>query len=66
VSKPRFLFGFIVLLCIHCAYRIGEASALKWSYITPEHIVIPKEITKNGRQQSQDCSAHKHLRRRTR
>jgi integrase len=43
-------FGYIVLICIHTGLRRGEVGALKWSYITPEFITIPKEITKNGRE----------------
>ena len=43
-------FGFIVLICIHTGLRRGEVGALKWSWITPELITIPKEITKNGRE----------------
>ena len=43
-------FGYIVLICIHTGLRRGEVGALKWSYITPELITIPKEITKNGRE----------------
>ena len=43
-------FGHIVLICIHTGLRRGEVGALKWSYITPEFITIPKEITKNGRE----------------
>ena len=43
-------FGYIVLICIHTGLRRGEVGCLKWSYITPEHITIPKEIAKNGRE----------------
>ena len=43
-------FGYIVLICIHTGLRRGEVGSLKWSYITPELITIPKEITKNGRE----------------
>jgi integrase len=42
-----FPFGYIVLLCIHCAFRINETSRLKWSHITPEHITLPAHMTKN-------------------
>lgn len=43
-------FGYIVLICIHTGMRRGEVGALKWRYITPELITIPKELTKNGRE----------------
>jgi integrase len=43
-------FGFIVLLCIHCAFRIGEAAAMKWSYISDDYITLPKEVTKSARE----------------
>ncbi|MGE3703567.1 MAG: tyrosine-type recombinase/integrase [Hyphomicrobiaceae bacterium] len=43
-------FGFIVLICIHTGLRRGEVGALKWSYISPDFITIPKEIAKNGRE----------------
>jgi integrase len=43
-------FGFMVLLCIHCGYRIGEVAAMKWSYITAEYITLPAEIYKTGRE----------------
>ena len=43
-------FGFIVLTCIHTGLRRGEVGALRWSWITPELITIPKEITKNARE----------------
>lgn len=43
-------FGFMVLLCIHCAYRIGEVAAMKWSYITEEYITIPASAYKTGRE----------------
>lgn len=43
-------FGYIVLICIHTGLRRGEVGALRWSYITPELITIPKEIAKNGRE----------------
>jgi integrase len=43
-------FGFIVLLCIHCAYRIGEVAGMKWSYITKDYITLPAEVTKSGRE----------------
>lgn len=45
--EMAFPFGYIVLLCIHCAFRINEASKRKWSYITPEHITLPAHTTKN-------------------
>ena len=41
-------FGFIVLICIHTAMRRNEVASLKWTYITPEFITLPAEITKNG------------------
>lgn len=40
-------FGTIVLICIHTGMRRTEAGSLKWSYITPETITLPAEITKN-------------------
>lgn len=43
-------FGFIVLIAIHTGLRRSEVGSLKWSYITPELITIPKELTKNGRE----------------
>ena len=43
-------FGYIVLTAIHTGLRRGEVGVLKWSYITPEFITIPKEIAKNGRE----------------
>ena len=43
-------FGHIVVLCIHTGMRRSEVASLKWSYITPEHITIPGELTKNGQQ----------------
>jgi integrase len=43
-------FGYMVLLCIHCGYRIGEVAAMKWSYITTEYITLPAEIYKTGRE----------------
>lgn len=43
-------FGYIVLLCIHTGLRRGEVGSLRWSYITPEFITIPKHIAKNGRE----------------
>jgi integrase len=47
--KMGYPFGFMVLLCIHCAYRIGEVAAMKWSYITKQYITLPAEIYKTGR-----------------
>jgi integrase len=41
-------FGYIILLCIHCGFRKNEAANLKWSYITPEYIALPANVTKNG------------------
>jgi integrase len=43
-------FGFIVLVCIHTGLRRGEVGSLRWSYISPEFITIPKHIAKNGRE----------------
>ena len=43
-------FGYMVLLCIHCAFRIGEVATMKWSYITKEYITLPAEVTKSGRE----------------
>jgi integrase len=37
-------FGYMVLLCIHCAFRIGEVAGMKWSYITNDYITIPAEV----------------------
>lgn len=45
--QMAFPFGYIVLLCIHCAFRINEASRLKWTYMTPEFITLPALTTKN-------------------
>jgi integrase len=41
-------FGFIILFCIHTGMRRSEVASLMWSYITPELITLPGEITKNG------------------
>ena len=43
-------FAFILLFCIHTGMRKSEVAALKWSYITPDLITLPAEITKNGKQ----------------
>jgi integrase len=43
-------FGYMVLLCIHCAFRIGEVANMKWSYITKDYITIPAEAYKTGRE----------------
>jgi integrase len=43
-------FGCIVLTCIHTMMRRSEVGSLKWSFITDEHITLPKELTKNGRE----------------
>ena len=43
-------FGYIVLIAIHTGLRRSEVGSLKWSYITPDYITIPKELTKNGRE----------------
>jgi integrase len=43
-------FGFIVLICVHTGLRRSEVGSLKWSYITPDFITIPGELTKNGAQ----------------
>lgn len=40
-------FGTIVIVCIHTGMRRTEAASLKWSYLTPETITLPPEITKN-------------------
>jgi integrase len=45
-----YLFGFMVVLCIHCAFRIGEVAAMKWSYITKDYITLPAEIYKTGKE----------------
>lgn len=45
-------FGYIVLVAIHTLMRRSEVAALKWSYITPEYITLPPELTKNGRPHS--------------
>ena len=43
-------FGHLVLMCIHTGLRRGEVGSLKWGYITPDHITIPGELAKNGRE----------------
>ena len=43
-------FGYMVLLCIHCAFRIGEVAGMKWSYITKDYITIPADVYKTGRE----------------
>ncbi len=35
-------FGFIVLIAIHTGLRRSEVGSLKWRYITPELITIPR------------------------
>jgi integrase len=47
-EKLGYPFGYIVLICIHTGLRRGEVRSLKWSYVTPEHITLPGEVTKNG------------------
>ncbi len=42
-----FPFGYIVLVCIHYAFRINETSRLEWGHITPEYITLPAHMTKN-------------------
>jgi integrase len=49
-KKLGYPFGHIVLICIHTAMRRGEVGALKRSYVTPEAITLPGEVTKNGRE----------------
>ena len=49
-SKFGYPYGLIVLICIHTGMRRGEVAALKWSYITPQHITIPSELAKNGQE----------------
>jgi len=48
--EMAFPFGFLVLICIHTGMRRSEVAALKWSYITPDYITLPGEMTKNGQQ----------------
>ena len=43
-------FGYMILLCIHCAFRIGEVAGMKWSYITKDYFTIPAEVYKTGRE----------------
>ncbi len=43
-------YGFICLIAIHTGMRRGEVGALRWSYITPETITLPRELTKNTRE----------------
>lgn len=49
-QKLGYPFGHIILICIHTAMRRGEVGALKRSYVTPEAITLPAELTKNGRE----------------
>ena len=49
-QKSGYPFGHIILICIHTAMRRGEVGALKRSYVTPEAITLPAELTKNGRE----------------
>jgi integrase len=49
-ERLAYPYGTMILLCIHTAMRRGEVASLKWSYITPEYITIPGEITKNGQE----------------
>jgi integrase len=43
-------FGYICLIAIHTGMRRGEVGGLRWSYITPETITLPPELTKNKRE----------------
>jgi len=43
-------FGYMILLCIHCAFRIGEVAGMKWSYITKDYFTIPAEVYKTGKE----------------
>jgi integrase len=45
-------YGTIVKLLLCSGQRRGEIAALHTSWIQNDHIVLPKEITKNGRQHS--------------
>ena len=49
-QKVGYPFGHIVLIIIHTAMRRGEVGGLKRSYVTPETITLPAELTKNGRE----------------
>ena len=49
-QKLGYPFGHIVLIIIHTAMRRGEVGALKRSYVTPDAITLPGEVTKNGRE----------------
>jgi integrase len=48
--KFGYPYGVILLICIHTGMRRGEVAALKWSYVTPQHITIPTELAKNGQE----------------
>ena len=43
----KYPFGYICLIAIHTGMRRGEVGGLKWSYINPETITLPPELTKN-------------------
>ena len=43
-------YGYIILLCIHCMFRLNEAAQMKWSYISPEYFTLPAEFTKQRRE----------------
>jgi integrase len=42
-------YGRIVQLLILWGSRRGEVAALKWDYITPDWVIFPGEVVKNGR-----------------
>ncbi len=56
-------FGFMILLCIHCAYRVGEVATMKWIYITKDHITLPADVTKSGREHVMPNLIKQHLER---
>jgi integrase len=48
--QMRHPFGYMILLCIHCAFRIGEVAGMKWSYITKDTFTIPAQVYKTGKE----------------
>jgi len=60
-AQMGYPFGLIVLICIHCAYRIGEVAAMKWSYISDDYITLPPQATKSGREHVMPNVIHEHL-----
>lgn len=48
-SKRKTALERLIWLMLHIGQRPGETMKLKWSYIEPDRITLPGEITKNGR-----------------